>query len=656
MSHSDYQWQVMARKTSAESDFAEFMPQFGIGVVSRFKTGVAKQLRIRVYTQDLVDNLYLICDSNKWGKKDSDKFLFQDEGNGFASLDIDARLLPHKSAYLLLWGRKYMRDPAAKYFDDEGNCVWWDHEDPSAYKPKNLNLDKVNRSVKILQTDLPGLIVHYRDKKGRLGHEVSSSQWYQFISESGVVEKIAELGFNAIQFLPVSQSIDGGKWSFRYLVPFLHSINKNWGTPDDFAKMIDVFHKNGIAVILDQVISHVPHKRYSLFDKQSTYVGIHRWTGEAQDEIFLGEETSWGTKRYQYHNPIVRRFIVESALTMMQRYHVDGFRIDNVDGILRHGKNGDGPDRHGGRELLREFSEEIYKYDPHSYVHLESHYFHGNNAKLLAMPLEESKKALGATAYTSSRLTYFFHRNYMPKGSDSISPWNVKDIVEEKEWGKSNSTIADFHNHDAAAGLMSMRATGSYAYDALILNNPELHVHAVGKIKVMEAIISLGMEGRTLDLAQTFLLQTGTFEHDSTIMWFLEQIGVNKAVLGYKTKINLLMDEEAFWPKHTDKRVYANVDEKSKTLVIHRSDGSQQYVVLINMVAHMLFDFIIPLPKMGKYEMLLNSDLLKYAGSGRGHYEDEISSQLVDQFEFFENGLELGTVPPYAVLVWRKKI
>jgi hypothetical protein len=63
---------------------------------------------------------------------------------------------------------------------------------------------------------------------------------------------------------------------------------------------------------------------------------------------------------------------------------------------------------------------------------------------------------------------------------------------------------------------------------------PSNHHHAIGKIKVMEAYISFCMEGRTLDLVQTFLLQPGTFEHDSSIRWYLTFNPVNRHLLNYK--------------------------------------------------------------------------------------------------------------------------
>lgn len=642
-----YQWEVCAKQEKAKLNLSKYTPQFGPVVTARNKHGKATKARFRIYLNRSNADAELQINDEKLLK-------LENENNGFFSVEADVE---HGQTYVFINAGVKRCDPAASFFDKQGRSVFWDFDDPD-FKSQQTQLDLLNRSVRILQTDIFGLACHFADQEGKLGKDIPLDQTFSFITESGVIKKIKELGFNTIQFLPFNQSITGGKWSFRYLIPFLHAIDNKFGTPADMKAMIEAFHKEGIAVVADFVISHVPFRDYEIFGKTQDEVGLHHWKGDYDEEIWFGEETSWGTRRYNYGNKTVRDFIIEAALKMMKYYGIDGLRIDNVDGIMRHGENGDGEPRTGGRELLRELNKAIYDYSPHAYVHLESHFFKDGEAKYLTLPLKAHRKAIGATAYTSSRLTHYFHRDYMPKAADEISPWKMRDIMEEKEWGQSNSTVADFHNHDAAAGLMYGRATGSYAYDALILQKPELHHHAIGKIKVMEAIISFGCEGRTLDLLQSHLLQTGTFEHDSTIHWFLDMVPASKAMLSYKQKVNKIMDNPALWPLHTDKRLYANVDDITKSLVIFRADShndpKNQLVIYVNLASHMLFDYVIPVKDAGNYEVLLNSDDLQFAGDGRIYYPSSLASENVDLFEYYQQGIRLDAVAPYQVLVLKR--
>ncbi|MFQ5492984.1 MAG: alpha-amylase family glycosyl hydrolase [Candidatus Dojkabacteria bacterium] len=652
----DYQWQSLAGQ-KPKKDIKKFRQLLGVQVTKRYQNGKAKTVEFKLYVKQKFTHITLVGPFNDWGKTSGRNYTLKpDKTSTFFTLKVSEGKIKHKTPYLFLVNGVHLRDPASVFFDNKGNSVFWDYDDPGTYQLRHNPPDKLKRSTRILQTDLPGLITHFRSKSGKLGWEIDTSDSYRFITESGVIKKIKDLGFNTIQFLPVARSIDGGKWSMRYLVPFLYSINDYWGDPDEFTRMIDTFHKHGIAVILDLVISHAPYKDFTIFNIPAEDIGIHHWKDNDDQQVFLGERTSWGTKRYRISDENIRRFVTDSAIHFIKHYRVDGFRIDNVDGILRKGAAGQGEGRPHAREFMRTFAETVYSYAPQTLLNYESHYFYKNNAHLLVAPLKSHKQALGATAYTSSRLTYYFHSKLMPMSSDEVSIWKFKDIAEEKEWGKSNSTVADFHNHDAAAGLMTGRATGSYAYDALLLDNPELHFHAIGKIKVMEALISYGAEGRTLDLLQTFLLQTGTFEHDSTIHWFLEQTEAIRGMLNFKRCINETMEDEAFWPVNTDKRQYINLDEASKTLVIKRSADPKDkhgFLIVINISSILTTDFTVPTVVQTEHKLILNSDSFEYSGSGRTHYQETFTPEKTCLFKYFKYGIPIEVIAPYAVLVFK---
>ncbi len=652
-----YQWENYINSVKTEKDIKSWTSNYGPRVVSRKNGGFSDTVEFRVLVDNPKVEVVLAAKFNDWGRKNPSKYkLNHDDHHIFASISTNE--IKHKDPYKFLVNGKYYQDPAGHYFDDLGNTIFWDYEHPSSYVQRYPFIDTINRSTRVLQTDLPGLIVHWADKKGVCGRDVSKKEYYNFITESGVIEHIKSLGFNTIQFLPFAQSIDGDNWKFRYLVPFQYAIQKNWGNPDDFARMIDEFHKHGIAVIGDFVLGHLPFKDYRIFGFDGKDNGIHVWKNRHGYELYMKEETSWGTMRIDYDNKYVRDFFISSCMHWLKQYKIDGLRIDNVDGIIRFGDAGEGDERPNGRTFLRELNSEIYKHNRRALIHFESHYFHGDNAKMLVVPFEEDKRALGATAYNSSRMTYFFHKDYMLKDIKKISIWRMRDINEEKEWGQSNSTIADFHNHDAAAGLMEERATGSYAYDTMAGKQPHNHIHALGKIKVMEAIISFLCEGRTLDLVQSFLLQKGTFEHDSSIHWHLTFNPVSKNCLAYKTAVNKLMDDPAFWPMYTKNRKFLNVDEKNKIVCIERSaehDGKKsKYVIVINPSSWEHFDYKVGVVGKQNYEVVLNSDLFEYAGFGMISYPEVLENKPSKNFELLDREINLSFIAPYGVVVLKE--
>ena len=634
-----YQWEK-AVDMEPEKDLQQWNADFGPK-----KTGT--KVRFDVLIDNPKTEIYLACEHNGW-KKDADYRLEHDDKSIFATIETES--IKHGDPYKFIVhqdGKElFMQDPAASYFDDRGNSVYWEF----SHEFKYPMIDTVNRSTKILQTDLPGLIVHWAGKDGTCAKDIEQKGFYRFISESGIIEHVKSLGFNTVQFLPFAQSIDGDNWKYRYLVPFQYAIQKNWGNPDEFRMMIDEFHKHDIAVIGDFVLSHMPYKDYKVFAFDGKENGIQLWLNRHGTPLYMLEPTPWGTMRPDYDNPYVRKFFIQSCIHFLKNYRIDGFRIDNVDGIIRFGPHGQGEERPKGRTFLRELNKTIYSFNPKALIHFESHYFFQDNAKMLVVPFEEDDRALGATAYNSSRLTYYLHKEYMPKDAKKITPWKFRDINAEKEWGQSNSTVADFHNHDAAAGLMEMRCTGSYAYDAMTQKQPQNHFHAVGKIKVMESIISFCCEGRTLDLAQTFLLQAGTFEHDSSIQWYLTHNQVNRNCLEFKKAVNELLEDKAFWPFYAKNRKYLNVDDSNKILVMERKADSK-YVIVINLSAWKHYNYKVGMTGKEDCKVVLNSDLFEFAGTGTISYPDVLKNRPSKNFEVLDREVELSMIPPYGVVV-----
>lgn len=653
----DYQWEVLKDDPTPKKDLSKWQSEFGPRVIERDSVGIASKIRFKLLIDNPKVRVFLIGNFNNWGKDSLENYeLKHDSHSLFATIEVAN--VKHKDEYKFLVGfperEMILEDPAGVYFTDNGNTVFWDYEDPSAYKQKYDFIDTFNRSTKVIQTDLPGLIVHFANKQGICGRDVDRKSYYKFIAECGIIQEIKKLGFNTIQFLPFAQNIDGDNWKYRYLVPFQFAIQKNWGNPDDFAYMIDMFHKEGIAVIGDFVLGHLPHKDYQIFGQSWQDHGIHHWLRRDGYLVYMKEETSWGTIRIDFDNSHVRAFFISSCLHFLKYYKIDGLRIDNVDGIIRFNDHGTGDERPNGRTFLRELNSTIYDYNPMALIHFEAHYYYNDNAKMLVAPLASSDRALGATCYNSSRVTYYFHTTYMLESADDTTVWKYKHINEEKEWGKSNSTIADFHNHDAAAGLMANRATGSYAYDTM-MQNPGNHIHALGKIKVMEAIISFCLEGRTLNLLQTFLLQAGTFEHDSSIQWFLTFNEANRNTLAYKQKVNEIMDDPAFWPVNVNKREFFNVDDRNKILVVKREAENSKYVVVINTSSWVHRDYRVGVDSDLRFELVMNSDEFKYAGFGMISYPKVFQTQISNNFELLDREVVLPVIAPYGVVILKEK-
>ena len=170
-----------------------------------------------------------------------------------------------------------------------------------------------------------------------------------------------EMGFTAVELLPVMEHPFYGSWGYQTLGYFAPS--SRFGTPEDFMYLVDKLHQAGIAVILDWVPSHFPVDDFGL----ARYDGTALYEHESAQKGF---HPDWGSYIFNYSRNEVRSYLISSAIYWLDYYHIDGFRIDAVASMLYldySRKDGEWePNIYGGHEnldaiaFLRDMNKEIY--------------------------------------------------------------------------------------------------------------------------------------------------------------------------------------------------------------------------------------------------------------------------------------------------------
>ena len=174
----DYEWELLYHNPEPKADISKWDSEYGPKVIERHPDGKAKSVQFNLLIDNPKIQVYIIGSFNKWQTDISQLGNYRLRHNDFsifASITLDN--IKHKERYkFLVIGETHqmiLQDPAAPYFDDEGNSIFWDFEDPHAYRQKYPFIDNFNRPIKILQTELPGLVTHFSDEEGKCGSDIS---------------------------------------------------------------------------------------------------------------------------------------------------------------------------------------------------------------------------------------------------------------------------------------------------------------------------------------------------------------------------------------------------------------------------------------------------------------------------------------------------
>lgn len=594
-------WRIQG--LAAAKDCKAFKPEEGLFVTKRDASGNAVEGTLRVLSDNPGNDVWVVGDFNQWGAaKTEDDHLKPVAGTPY--FEGKVRALKHGMQYRILLNGKQVLDPAALMYTpapDFLNGVFWDFDRPGAYKMATKSVDLRKKPLVIAESEVLELARKWKFQ-GKEGPQ-KTGVTYRFVAESGLIQELKSAGYNAIEFLPFNTSMDGEHWHFRYQVYGLFAPDSRYGTPDEFAQMIDAFNKAGLAVIMDAVVGHYPFQGNG-GQRELGPIGIHQWKKADGQALFGAVASPWGTNRYDYANPYVRRFLSDSIVTMLCRYGISGIRFDNLDGIRLY----DGPGG-GGPEFLKLLVQDVRDYRPEALLIAEM--FFGYAPVL--QRLDEDGFGIGFRTHSDF---FDFLKDNMQKSTDGVDMARLRNAIRGPwEW-KEAARVQYATNHDEAANRRD-GATGSYL--ATLLNGGGWYY--VEKKTMAFGSLALLSSAAYLDMPQMRLLQEGSFNDNSAVEWGLKAQDSQKQVYAYFAMLSSFVKDKEAWAFHNvdgDIENHIDTDDGRRIISLRRKDAAsgKVYLAVINLGHVAQANYKVGIDGGNAWKVVVDGDRKEFGGTG----------------------------------------
>ena len=252
-----------------------------------------------------------------------------------------------------------MRPRTASIVVDLDTYQWQDDQWVNEERARKNNIQTAPISIYELH------LGSWRRKWGATGHDESYMSYRQMADE--LVEYIKQLGYTHVELMPVSEHPFDGSWGYQ--TTGYYAVTSRFGPPEDFMYLVDLCHQNHIGVLVDWVPAHFPKDLYGLGFFDGTHLYEHA-------DPRQGEHLDWGTYIFNFGRNEVRNFLLSNALFWLDKYHIDGLRVDAVASLLyldySRPEGAWVPNKYGGREnleaidFLKRFNEQVHADFPHT--------------------------------------------------------------------------------------------------------------------------------------------------------------------------------------------------------------------------------------------------------------------------------------------------
>ena len=496
--------------------------------------------------------------------------------------------------------------------------VWHD----GAYRARRKKQNALNRPLNIYE-------VHAGSWKRHA--DGSAYSWDDLTAE--LIPYVKDMGYTHIELLPIMEYPYDPSWGYQ--VTCYYAPTHRYGTPEQLMRFVDECHRQNLGVILDWVPAHFPKDENGLyeFDGACCY--------ELSDPM-MNEHPDWTTRIFDYGKPEVRSFLVSNACYWLERFHVDGIRVDAVASMLYLDYNRQvyKPNRFGGKEnleaieFLRELNNAAFRVNPAVMMIAE---------ESTAFPLVTRPDYDGGLGFLfkwnmgwmNDMLRYMSLDPLYRKGDHNALTFSMT-------YAFSENFVLPLSHDEVVHGKCSLIGKMPGNYDDKFAN-----------LRVFYAY-QMAHPGKKLNFMGNELAQFIEWNYTQGLDWVLLDYDRHRQMQAFVRELNhFYLEHPQLWENDSDWDGFQwiDCDDRDRSIVTFRriSRSGKELVVICNFCPVVRERYRVGLPKAGWYVPVLNTDEARFGGYGFMAWpqkaEKEPYQKLPYSAEFY--------LPPMSVTYYR---